>query len=78
MTAEQILLIPHKRMLTPKEAALWMGSGVEFVYKLIQAKEVAHTCPGGKTKYVYREDLDSYMNRGKVEAKKETEKKARK
>lgn len=82
---ESLLLIGAKEDLTPDEAALFLGCGVDHVYRLTgcvekgQAKApiIGYSQPGGKQKYILKSDLIAYMRKNRIDGAMDVEEKAK-
>ena len=59
---ENLLLI-RKELLTPNEVAAYMDVNVQHVYDLIGGPKpiLKSSCPGGKKRYIAKEDLLVYL-----------------
>lgn len=60
-----------KQLLTPPEAATIMNVSLSHIYKLMSAKKLPLYCPGGKKKYIEREDLLKYLKGGREASERE-------
>lgn len=61
----------HKEVLSVKEAAAYLGVGISHLYKMMQARELPFSRPGGKKCFFRRSDLEEWMTRGRVSADEE-------
>lgn len=63
-------------MLTPTEAAEYLGIKVSYLYKLMMRRVIPYYKPGGKLCYFDREDLDKWLRSVRVAADEEIESQA--
>jgi len=78
---ESLLLIGAKEDLTPDEAALFLGCGVDHIYRLTSnvdgAPAIGFSKPGGKQKYILKSDLIAYMRKNRIDGAMDVEEKAK-
>lgn len=60
-------------MLTPTEAAEYLGIKVSYLYKLMMRRVIPYYKPGGKLCYFDREDLDKWLRSVRVASDEEIE-----
>lgn len=63
-------------MLTPTEAAEYLGIKVSYLYKLMMRRVIPYYKPGGKLCYFDREDLDKWLRSVRVASDEEIESQA--
>lgn len=63
-------------MLTPTEAAEYLGIKVSYLYKLMMRRVIPYYKPGGKLCYFDREDLDKWLRSVRVASDEEIERQA--
>ena len=59
------------RMMKTPEAAEYLGYTKSYLYKLIQAREIPFYRPNGKMCFFKQEELDLWMERGRVKTNEE-------
>jgi len=55
-------------MITPTQAAEYLGIKLSYLYKLNTLHKVPYHKPGGGKIFYVKEDLDAYLGRGRVSA----------
>ena len=55
------LLLSQKRVLTIPEASKYSGISEGYLYKLVSARKITHSKPGGKCVYFDIDDLNDYL-----------------
>lgn len=72
-----VTLIGCKDALTVQDASMLTGLSVQYMYKLVQHREIPHyRSKGGKIIYFDKKDLNAWMMSSKVSTRKELESKA--
>ena len=72
MTKEEIkalaveINLQNKQVLTSKEAALYLGLSLSYLYKLTYTHRIPFYCPGGKCNYYNREELYAWALSNRV------------
>lgn len=56
-----------KTMLTIKDASIFTGLSVKYLYRLTSAKKIPHYKPTGKGIYFDKNELQAWLKRNKVE-----------
>lgn len=64
------------KMLTPTEAAEYLGIKVSYLYKLMMRRVIPYYKPGGKLCYFDRDDLDKWLRSVRVASDEEIESQA--
>ena len=55
-----------KEMLTPEEAARYMGISLSHVYRLTSSNQLTKYKPSGKLIYLSRQDLNQWMKQNEI------------
>ena len=58
-------------MLTPTEAAEYLGIKLSYLYKLMMRRVIPYYKPGGKLCFFAKEDLDAWLKRVRVKSQDE-------
>lgn len=56
----------EKHFLSPKEASVYTGISVRYLYQLIREKKISHSRPSGKMIFLEKKDLDSFVMSNKI------------
>ncbi len=57
---------PKRRKMTAQEAADYLGYTRAYLWKLNHLKKVPHHKLGAKSVHYFQDELDEYLNRGRV------------
>lgn len=60
------LIRTKRRKMSVKEAAEYLGYTVSYMYKLNYTKQVPHHKPAGVNVYYFQDELDDFLDRGRV------------
>lgn len=66
----------NRKMLTPTEAAAYLGIKVSYLYKLMMRRAIPYFKPGGKLCFFQVEDLDKWLTSVRVASNDELESQA--
>lgn len=72
-----VTLLGCKDALTVKDASMLTGLSIQYMYKLVQGREIPHyRSKGGKIIYFDKKELNQWMMSTKVRTKKEIDNEA--
>lgn len=63
-------------IMRPPEAAAFLGFSLQWLYKLVEARKITSYKPSGRFLYFKREDLERFIEKGKIAADYELREKA--
>lgn len=66
----------NRKLLTPTEAAAYLGIKVSYLYKLMMRRAIPYFKPGGKLCFFQVEDLDKWLTSVRVASSDELESQA--
>lgn len=68
--------ISNKQVLTTREAAVYLGWSMSYLYQQTKLHMIPHYCPMGKTLYFDRLELEEWMKRNRVKTNDEAQNEA--
>lgn len=63
-------------IMRPPEAAAFLGFSLQYLYKLAEARKITSYKPTGRFLYFKREDLERFIEKGRIPADYELREKA--